>query len=401
MKRTIAFIAIFLASVAIPVAAQEKCLKWTHPGGDANQRTLEETVRDLGLPTKDDETKVFNLLRRAVVLTSDVIAEINKLGNNTERDRLTKLVQATKKQFFAKEAIEKLLPAEIAQTVLVNANLDTSLYQTETVGAGYTTGSMVFGKDKRANCVVLQPAPGQPQAIVMHHFTVALSDGNEWVIDHSTICSNTGVKKKTPAASAPPVATAVVLKPPHESFTNRIIVWEILGTKAEKDDFLKTELKGEQSRDLRKTIEKGLKDGRLIPYKVGPGEKNPKFDVEFHDVDWNAAHGSRLGINNKYQFGPGQLVIPTSFGPSDNTIAVEVINGEGQITIQKKIVPPTTSLIVRAPADISVVHPSGYVLYTCVEHRTREKCGGTEMNRYYRIVQEQDWTRFNFFVIRD
>ena len=205
------------ASVMIDVVGRDilKCLQWTHPGRDANRRSLEETVADLGLPTKEDEAKVFGILRPTVVLMSDVLTEIAKVGDRSERERYIKLVLATQKKFFAKEAIEKLgLSAEVVQTILVGANLDMSLYRSEIVGAGYTVGRMVFGKDKKADCVVLQPAPGQPQTIVIHDFRVALSDGNEWDIVHSTICSNAALKGRRPVVKAaePKPAPPVVVR---------------------------------------------------------------------------------------------------------------------------------------------------------------------------------------------
>ncbi|MBI4085554.1 MAG: hypothetical protein HY432_03585 [Candidatus Liptonbacteria bacterium] len=382
MKRVIALV-VFLASFAFPAFAQEQqCLKWTHPGGDVNQRTLEETVADLGLPTKEDEAKVYDVLRRSVVQTSDILAEIAKLGNKTERERLTKLVRATKKQFFAKEAVEKLLPAELAQTVIVNANLDTSLYESEVASAGYAVDSMVFGRDKKATCVVFQPAPGQPQQVLIHNFTVELSDGNEWTIAHSTICSNAGKKKKSKrVAKTAPIKT----KPPRDSFTHRVVVWKIL------DPAFKAEISGKQSRNIGALVNEALEAGRIQPLKDSAGI----FEFELHDLNWAQAVGSKVGVNNNYNFTPG-AVLPTNFA-ENNSVEVPVVDGEGQLTFERKITNEASYLIIRAPSSLKPVYPKGGALYTCVA-KTGEKCGGADYGKWHREVQALPWLRSNFFV---
>ena len=187
------------------------------------------------------------------------------------------------------------------------------------------------------------------------------------------VCDPLPVKVEVPAPSP---TTPVVFKAPEEKFTNRIMVWEILGTQAEKEAFLKNELKGKQSRALGNVIEEGLETGRLALCQPRPGEKNPVFQVEFHDFYWGIAKGSKLGINNKYQFGPGQLVIPKNFGTNNNTLEVEVVDGESQVTLEKKIFLPGTSVTIRAPDGLHVVHPANKTLHTCIEHRTKTKCGG-------------------------
>ena len=130
-----------------------------------------------------------------------------------------------------------------------------------------------------------------------------------------------------------------------------------------------------------------------MPYKG-----QAKFEVEFHGLDWKVSPGSKLGINNRFQF--QELVLPVDFGPNKNMLEVDVSNGEGQITIEKKIVAPETSLTIRAPAVLTLIYPIGHLLYTCHE-RTKGKCGGDEMGKYHKDVQAYDWTRFNFIVDGD
>lgn len=194
-----------------------------------------------------------------------------------------------------------------------------------------------------------------------------------------------GVIGSTTVAADAPV-TSIVAKPPRDSFTHRVLVWEVVEPK-----FIEL-IHGKQSRDIGAIVDEGLKNGQIRPFSGPAGT----FEAEFYDLNWAEVIGSKVGINNKYNFQPG-MVFPTSFGPGKNAIDIPVIDGEGQITFERKITNEGSHLILRAPPGLAVVHPESRTLYTCVA-KTAGKCAGTDHGKWHRQVQSLDWLRSHFFV---
>lgn len=185
-----------------------------------------------------------------------------------------------------------------------------------------------------------------------------------------------------PGAQTVEMARSAILEV-REGYTDRVMVWRVL------DRTLLIEL--EQSRDMGRLVSAALAARRSEPYP-----DRVEVDVEYHDLVWSAAPGSKLGVNNKYEFAPNTF-FPLNFGPGRNALPLVFEGGEGQVTVERKLSREESyvKITVRKPV---IIHPSDLTLWTCAP-RSLGDCGGGASGEWHHAVRSRNWTRYHFFTL--
>jgi len=140
---------------------------------------------------------------------------------------------------------------------------------------------------------------------------------------------------------------------------------------------------GRQSRDIGQLIrdEAGrcIRDPRT-PCEVVAHRGEFTFTVEFRHLAFALVPGSRIARNGVSE------PVPDGFGKWRSTIAVEVKDGVGTLTIPASWVTPETVMLIHTPWPRGSLHyPSSGILRTYGPH---ENADGDE-GELYRLVREE------------
>lgn len=389
----------FVVATSSVAVADEEFAHWTHVGDRPVCDSVENAVNALSLP----QVVKPELVRRikATTIEREVLLSAIRDSNapDDEKRLMAGVVDQTCFKFFGLEYFRgsRKLHPEVMK--ILEPKVNKALYGLGHLRKGDTYDHILFGSPARLSTkkvLYTDETPGAEGPCPVYIYKVS-TEGVEAFASMCVDCDNLGHGWKRGKIEVEGTTSPVTLKSPRDSYTTRIMVWEIIekANPGELTSFEK-EILGKQSRDLGRTVDteiaKDEKLRRIRPLRGSAGV----FDIELHDLNWPAAAGSKVGFNNGFSYNPGK-VFPANFGPGNNVVEVPVVDGEGQLTLERKITLEESYQIIRAPADLEVVHPKDKTLNTCVS-KTSAKCAGTEMGKWHKEVQKFDWVRYHFFV---
>ncbi|MDZ4284324.1 MAG: hypothetical protein U1A28_00690, partial [Patescibacteria group bacterium] len=298
MERTIPVCVVLVLLIGTGLAAGgERRMRWTRPAGDPYVGDVASAIRRFALPSTVEQ-RFIEQISRSVVTFEVVRTEVERSTfSRAAKDNM--LRRARQRSFFTRERLEDLkLPSLLANAL--TGRIDTTVYSIVHLRRGEECAAMVFGRGRLEQGVTFDPAPGQPEPLRSHQFTVE-EGGVRYEIVQPVICDNFCLRRTPiPAARIPeqPAREMVVpSRPARESarVQYHLIPINLFEADAARNVAIVDTIPSRNLGAVRRALvsrRDGLYEG-CYPFRV------ELLNLRFERVMVDQRNGQRLEINNR------------------------------------------------------------------------------------------------------